>query len=300
MRFTHTYLVMNKKRFFGFTRCFFAFVFIAVYLLFSSSISTFNASAMPFYDLKPQNIVVRAEFFTSYPASSDERKHNIKLAASAINGFFLDVGAEFSFNETVGERSREKGYKQAKIIYNGKFTDGIGGGVCQVSTTLYNAALLAGLKITEFHPHSLPVSYIAPSFDAMVNSSCADLRFVNNTHNPVIIETSADDAVLRVKIHGEPMTERFVRQSRIIEGLPASAPETIIDEKGEYPDLFKGEKRVLSYGRNGYKSEGVLIKTINGKLVSSQVIRTDKYNPISGVIVEGTAIPDKNIGDKQP
>lgn len=251
---------------------------------------------MPFYDLRPQELVVRAEFFTSYPASTDERKHNIKLAAAAIDGFFLDVGAEFSFNATVGERSQEKGYKQAKIICNGKFTDGVGGGVCQVSSTLYNAALLAGLKITEFHPHSLPVSYIAPSFDAMVNSAGADLRFVNDTHNPVIIETSFDDAVLRVKIHGEPMPERYARQSRITEEIPASEPETLIDEKGEYPDLFKGEKRVLTYGRNGYKSEGVLIKIVNGKPVSSQVIRTDKYNPVNGVIVVGTALPDENIG----
>lgn len=243
---------------------------------------------MPFYNLCPAEITERAQFYTSYPASSEERKHNIKLAAQSIDDTFIDVGAEFSFNIVVGKRTEENGYKKAKIIYNGEFVDGIGGGVCQVSTTLYNAVLLAGLKITEFHPHSLPVSYVAPSFDAMVNFYGSDLKFVNDTKNPIIIKAKADDAILRVTVYGEPMAEKYVRQSRVIKEIIAEPARIIKDEKGEYPDLFVGERKIVSYSKNGYVSEGILIKTLNGKPVSSKLIRSDTYAPVCGVIIEGT------------
>ena len=283
------------------TVCIFCFVFFAATL--SAFVS--SAEAMPFYDLQPAEICLRAEFFTSYPSSSAERKHNIKTAAASLDKTFVDAGGEFSFNFTVGERTEKRGYKKAKIIVGGRFTDGVGGGVCQVSTTLYNAVLLSGLTVTEYHPHSLPVSYVAPSFDAMVNSGSADLKFRNDTHNPVIVRVSADDSVIRVRIYGEPMNEKYVRQSRITEEIPATACEIIKDEKGEFPDLFEGERKVLSYGRNGYKSEGVLIKTINGKPVSSKLIRTDKYNAVKTVVMEGTRVRERSedyspIGDSLP
>ena len=122
--------------------------------------------------------ILRSEFTTYYPYSTPDRKLNIKLCASKINGTTLKSGEEFSFNNKVGKRTEENGFKLAKIIFNGSFIDGIGGGVCQVSTTLYNCALLSGLKITEHHSHSLAVSYIEPSFDAMVSGDYADLNFV--------------------------------------------------------------------------------------------------------------------------
>ena len=257
--------------------------------LFSPAFSVRSVSAeMPFYALNPQKICLRAEFYTSYVTSSDERKHNVKTAANALNNVLVDVGGEFSFNYTVGARTESRGYKKAKIIVDGKFVDGVGGGVCQVSSTLYNAVLLAGLKVTEFHPHSLPVSYVAPSFDAMVNSGSADLKFVNNTHNPIIIKSVTDDSQIKISIFGEPLKEKYVRQSRIIEEIPACFGDPIKDVNGNFPDLFEGETKILSYGRKGYKSEGLLLKLVNGKLVSSKLIRTDKYNCVKGVIVEGT------------
>ena len=169
----------------------FSFAFI-----FSVNLNIKPAFAMPFYGLSPKDVTLRSSFYTSFPASSPERKYNIKLASSAIDKTLVDVGAEFSFNQTVGFRTIENGYKIARIIMNGKFEKGVGGGVCQVSSTLYNAILLSGLKITEYHPHSLPVSYVAPSFDAMVNSGSADLRFINNTNNPIIIRSYADDSII--------------------------------------------------------------------------------------------------------
>lgn len=244
---------------------------------------------MPFYDLRPQKIVKRAEFYTSYITSSPERKNNISVAANALDNTFIDVGGEFSFNDTVGARTEARGYKKAKIIVGGKFVDGVGGGVCQVSTTLYNAALLSGLKITEYHSHSLPVSYIAPSFDAMVNSGSADLRFINDTHNPVIIKATANESTIRITLYGEPMKEKFVRKSVITDKIAAPEEEVIADDDGEFPELYEGERKVVSYSKEGYKSEGYLIKLIDGAPVASIKIRSDTYASLKGKIVEGRA-----------
>ena len=120
------------------------------------------------------------EYSTSYASSSAARKHNIELAASAVNGAVIGVGEEFSFNVTVGVRSRRRGYLPAPVIVSGKYTTGVGGGVCQVSTTLYNAVLRSGLEVVSVSRHSIPVSYVPRSMDAMV-SGATDFRFKNNT-----------------------------------------------------------------------------------------------------------------------
>ena len=247
-----------------------------------------KAVAMPFYDLQPQNLVLRSSFFTSYSKSTDERKHNIALASKSINNAFVDVNGEFSFNHTVGERTKQRGYKEAKIIVGGEFVDGVGGGVCQVSTTLYNAVLLAGLKVIEYHPHSLPVSYVAPSFDAMVNSSWADLKFVNNTHNPIIIKTFANGEKLSVEIWGQKMSEGYVRESVITKTLPPLEDKVTFDDDGLYPELYEGEFKQVRWGNSGYLSEGYLIKVVGGKKVKIK-IRSDKYSPTRGLIVWGKA-----------
>ena len=280
---------------------FFIFLFVPIFFA-GCFIKTFSADAkifMPFYDLKPQNLVLRSEFYTTYSSSSDERKSNIALAAKSLDNVMIDAGGEFSFNRTVGARTEKRGYKSAKIIVNGEFTDGVGGGVCQVSTTLYNAFLTAGLKITEYHPHSLAVSYIALSFDAMVNSGSADLRCVNTTHNPVIIRTFADGNTLRIKIYGEPMKEKYTRKSVTLKEIPP-VTEFVKDVEGKYKDLFIGETRVLSYGKKGYESEGYLIKTVNGKNVSETRIRKDRYASVKSIIIEGTSMPSDTAGIKEP
>lgn len=246
-------------------------------------------SNMPLYNLRSGELETRSSFYTTYASSSEERKFNIALASKAINGYFLEAGAEFSFNEVVGERTEKRGYKQAKIILNGEFVDGIGGGVCQVSTTLYNAVLLAGLKVTECHPHSLSVNYVALSFDAMVNYGGADLRFVNTTRSPIIIYTTCSSDRLMVKIIGETLKEKYVRESILKKEILPQEDEILVDEKGEYPELFEGERKVISYGKKGYVSEGYIIKQINGKTVERIKIRSDKYASRRGVVVEGTA-----------
>lgn len=245
------------------------------------------AFAMPFYDLQPKEMVLRSSFFTSYSSSSEERKDNIKLASRLLDNCFLDIGEEFSFNKRIGERTEKRGFKEAKVIVGGEFVDGIGGGVCQVSSTLYNAALLSGLEISEFHAHSLPVSYVAPSFDAMVNSSFADLRFINNTKNPIIINSFADDNRILIEIYGEKLDKKIERLSIITEIIPPQEEQNIMDENGEYPELFRGQSKIIKYGKNGYKSQGFLLIS-DQKGSYKKMIRTDKYNATRGLIIWGT------------
>ena len=287
--FTHTY----KRNMLGSKRN-----RILIYLLLSlillSLCTVNNVKAMPFYNLHPATLTVRSRFYTSYSSSSAERKWNIKLASKKLNKTFVDVGGEFSFNQTVGERTARKGYKTAKIIVGGKFVDGVGGGVCQVSTTLYNAVLLAGLTITEYHAHSLPVSYVNPSFDAMVNSGSADLRFINNTSNPILIFVEADDCRITVTIVGEPKEYEYERRSVIKEELPAPAEEIIYDDMGIYPDLHEGEQKFLCYSKPGLISEGYLVVKKNGVIVGNKKIRRDRYNATKGVIIKGKTKVEEN------
>ncbi len=266
-------------------------IFMAIATLFCCLFNNVKiVSAMPFYQLNPKEITLRSSFYTTYSTSTIERKHNIKLACSSLNNTIVDAGGEFSFNLTVGERTEKRGYKTSKIIVNGEFVDGVGGGVCQVSTTLYNALLLGGLKIIEYHPHSLPVSYVAPSFDAMVNSGSADLKFINNTSNPIIIKAFADDSTLRIEIYGEPLKVKYQRKSVIISEIPYPEYLMLVDEKGEYPDLFEGEQKIIKYGTKGLKSEGFIVAIKNDKVISVKKIRSDTYAPTQGKIIIGTAI----------
>lgn len=275
----------NRRKF-----CVMALLVLVLICAYLQICTCFLANAFPFYDLQPQDLVLRSRFYTSYTTSTEERKSNVKLAAKALNNVLVDVGSEFSFNRTVGPRTEKNGYKTAKIIVNGEFVDGVGGGVCQVSTTLYNAVLLAGLNVIEYHPHSLPVSYIAPSFDAMVNSGSADLKFINDTHNPIIIKTHADDSTIVIEIYGEPSPYKFSRQSVLNAEIPAPKEDEVFDEKNEYPNLYEGEKLVVRYSKSGIKSEGYLIKYKDGKAISVTKIRTDKYAATKGLIIHGKAI----------
>jgi len=130
-----------------------------------------------------------SSYKTVFDSSQWERTKNIKLAASHLQDILLMPGEEFSFNEATGPRTEALGYQQAYIINNNKFELGIGGGVCQVSSTLYNAVLKAGLPVTERFPHSLPVSYVPEGKDAAVSYGIMDFKFLNNLDVPIVIDS---------------------------------------------------------------------------------------------------------------
>lgn len=133
---------------------------------------------------------------------SGARYKNISLACQSINNTVLWPGQEFSFNETTGPRTPERGYLPAPIILSGSFGMGYGGGVCQASSTLYNAALQANLTITERHRHSKPIHYVPPGKDATVSYGDQDLCFKNNRARPVVIKTSINRGGICAEIWG--------------------------------------------------------------------------------------------------
>ncbi|MBR2989059.1 MAG: VanW family protein, partial [Clostridia bacterium] len=198
-------------------------------------------------DLTEQTYL-RGEFSTDFSHSNANRKHNIKLALSKINGIKVDPGKTFSFNKIVGERSEKNGFMQAKIISGGEYIDGIGGGVCQASTTVYNCALISGLEIVKARAHSLPPSYVSPSFDAMVNSSTSDLVFRNDTNAPVYIHASGDNDRASVKIYGAVNPYKIVRESKTISVSPVPSDRIVVDENAEYDtqNLLDGEQKRVS------------------------------------------------------
>ena len=143
-----------------------------------------------------------ASFSTNYSSSASGRKTNVAVAASKLNGKVVGPGERFSFNETVGKRTVENGFKEAPEYLNGESVMGIGGGTCQVSTTLFNTLLLADMKITERANHSLTVHYVPLGRDAAVADNGADLKFVNNTDYPVRLEAQANGSTITISLIG--------------------------------------------------------------------------------------------------
>ena len=231
---------------------------------------------------------LKSSFFTDYSSSSADRKSNVKLALKKFDGMVVKPGQKVSFNQTVGKRTVKNGFKNAKVIENGKYVDGVGGGVCQASTTLYNAALLAGLKIEEWHRHTLRSSYVKPSFDAMVNDNGADLVFVNDTPYDIFIKTRCDDTGAKVLIYGIKNRYTFRREYQVVSTQKAKV-KTIVDKQKNYSDkvLYDDETFVLKKAQDGIKTKGYLLIYDGNKLIDKKLLRTDFYNSIDGIIVRG-------------
>ncbi len=240
--------------------------------------------------LTPDDIKARTRklcsFTTYFDGNNADRSGNIRLAAQKINGTVIESGGEFSFNGIVGARTEGNGFKPAKIIEDGKFVLGYGGGVCQVSTTVYNAALLSGLEITEYHPHSLQVGYVAPSRDAMVSGSYFDLKFKNNRKTPIYVRVNCNLSSVTCTVYGESDGCNYSFLSKVTNTVPR--PQAVVVE-GD------GDK-ILSYGRDGTESEGYLIKKCGGGETCT-LIRKDKYRAVADVVQRaagtdgGTPIP---------
>lgn len=217
---------------------------------------------------------VKGKFSTAFYTSSAERAHNISLAAKKIDGYVLNPGETFSFNEVVGKRTRENGFKDAKVILNGEFTDGVGGGTCQVSTTLYNCALLSDMQIITVNQHSLPVSYVAPSFDAMVSDS-ADLKFTNTSDFPVTVHSFIKDRNLYFYMIG--VKGRDIKLvSETLDVIPYKTQIVTSDEVTE--------NTVKRQGKNGLISQGYIEVSEGGKAKKIK-IRKNTYKALDEIIL---------------
>ena len=228
-------------------------------------------------------------FETVYSFSGEARKSNIALACDYIGYRRIAPGCEFSFNTAVGRRSEERGFRPAAVILNGTFTDGIGGGVCQVSSTVYACAASAGMKITERRRHSLSVGYTEPSFDAMVSDDFSDLRFVNSSDRPVFLLADADGDRVRIRLYGKPDGKTYKFVSETIAVVEPNSPK--IEESDELPT---GEIAIKVRPKRGVKSNGWLYVYENGNLTEKKLLSRDSYSALDGVIVKGTGMPAKN------
>ncbi len=228
----------------------------------------------------PEKTYLRAKFSTSFYGSDSARVNNLKLAAKSINGTTVYTGETFSFNACVGVRCEDSGYQNAKVIIGGKFVDGVGGGVCQVSTTLYNAALLSDLKVTEQHRHTLAVGYVEKSFDAMVSYGYADLKIKNTTGAPLYIRAFTNGDALTFCIYGAEMLKKVERQSVITKVIEPEIKTVLTDA------LSVGESRTVTIPKRGYESEGYLIISENGT-TESRFLRKDEYKKVDGVVEVG-------------
>ncbi len=213
-----------------------------------------------------------ASFSTRYNASNTSRSHNIALAAELISGTVIAPGEEFSFNECVGARTKARGFEEAPVIFDGEFVQGVGGGVCQASTTLFGAALRAGLDVVESHPHSLSVGYVPPSQDAMV-SSASDLKLKNPYPYPVYLAGRAEGGAVTFTVYGMPDGKRYRVESRVLCTL--DPPEEKIVE-GEEDKILRAEKQ-------GISSESFRLVYENGALVGREPLRRDTYACVQGV-----------------
>ena len=225
-----------------------------------------------------------SRFSTNYDPGYFSRVKNLQLAAGKIDGIVLKAGEEFSFNKVVGKRTIEAGYQDAKIFLNGEVVDGTGGGICQISTTLYNAVLLANLEITDRRNHNYTTSYVKAGRDATVVYGAIDFKFKNNREYPIKISSSVSGGVVTFTIYGIEQENEY--DVKIIPIVTETIPKTTKYE--DDPSLVEGSEVVKQVGTSGCKVTTYKEVYLNGSLVSKEVISNDIYKAMARIVKRGT------------
>ena len=228
--------------------------------------------------------------YTTTTTANKDRNENVRLAAAALNGKIIQPGEEFSFNLTTGNRTTDKGYRPAGAYVKGVLVEEPGGGVCQVSSTLYNAVVFSGLKTTERHAHSYEPSYVTPGEDAMVSydgHSGPDMKFVNNSKTAVGIKTSFSDRKLTVSIYGNPILEEGVTLSMKSEKVKELDPPAPTYE--EDPTLQPGVEVEAKAATPGSRWVTNLITKKNGEVISDEFFHNSTYNGKPATIKRNTS-----------
>ncbi|MCL6560503.1 MAG: VanW family protein [Firmicutes bacterium] len=225
-----------------------------------------------------------AGYTTKFDPSKVSRTYNISVAAKALDELLVQPGHVVSFNKVVGPRSSEAGYKTAPVIVNNEFVDGIGGGVCQVSTTLYNAILLANLEVVERSNHSLPVSYVPKGRDATVFYDSIDFKFRNNTEGYLYLKSYVSGGQITFKIYGNTAYKRDVTVNTWI--TREVEPKVIYETD---PNLPRGVQVVKQEGSKGYKVAAQRVVLRNGVVEKREALPSSDYKAVNKVIAVGTS-----------
>lgn len=224
---------------------------------------------------------LQASYTTYFNPSQTARTENVRLAAVALDGAVIAPGEMFSFNQRVGERTAGKGYQDAYIIVNGQFVEGLGGGICQVSSTLYNTALLADLPITQRANHDLAITYVPLGQDATVAWPNLDLQFKNNSGAYILIRTKLGKNSLTIDFYGQPQPGRQV----IIKDSSTLLPPPT--QKVTDNSLPPGQERVKQEGVQGYQATTTRTVLLNGEVVKTEDLGSSYYEPTPKIIEVG-------------
>ena len=223
-----------------------------------------------------------ATFTTRYDPSDVNRTTNLQIACQKINGKVVLAGDTFSYNKALGPRTAAAGYRNGKIYERGQVVDGIGGGICQISSTLYNAVLMSNLQIVERRNHQFVTSYLPAGRDATVVYGAIDFKFKNTRKYPVRIVASAKNGIATVSIFGIKEDEyTFSFNTKTIASIPFT---TRYEEDESVPE---GQEKVKQKGANGIKTETYITKIQNGKVISTTLLSRDTYDAMERIILKG-------------
>ena len=224
-----------------------------------------------------------ATFSTKYQASNVSRTTNLKLASNKINGTVILPNEEFSYNKVVGERTISAGYKMAATYSNGQVVDGLGGGICQISSTLYDAVVMANLNVTTRRNHQFVTSYVPAGKDATVVWGAQDFKFVNSRKYPVRIVATVEGGVATVQIWG---IKEEVEYNISIETKKVATIE-YTTQYVQDASLPVGQQKVIQAGNNGRKVEAYKVTKLNGQVVSTTLLSRDTYNAMKRIVHVG-------------
>jgi vancomycin resistance protein YoaR len=225
---------------------------------------------------------VEGQFTTHFPTGKKSRCSNIQLASSKLNGIVLMPGDRVSFNNTVGRRTEKAGFQIAGVYKNGKHDVDVGGGICQVSTTLYNAALLADLKIVQRHNHSMPVAYVPLGRDATVDYGALDLEIENNMDHPIALNSQYEAGRLTFRILGKKDPTLDVKIESDGRQRWDAGTQVIFD-----PTLAPGKKKVVDKGASGQQISTYRVVYRGGKLVAREPLGKSYYKGGQKIIAVG-------------
>lgn len=225
-----------------------------------------------------------SKYTTIYDAGNKSRANNIALACKTINGTIILPGETFSYNKVLGNTTKEKGYQLGGAYVGGKVVKAYGGGICQVSTTLYNSVLYANLEIVERYNHSYAVSYVPAGRDATVSYGGKDFKFKNNRKYPIKIVANAKNGVVNISLKGIKEDKEY--DIEISSSVLSTTPfETTYQDNNT---LAEGKQKIIQKGHNGYKSKAYKIVKYNGKVISKTLLSSDTYKPMNRIIEKGT------------
>lgn len=229
--------------------------------------------------------------YTTKLTSNKNRNENVKLAAEAINGKILQPGEEFSFNQTTGNRTSEKGYQPAGAYRNGILIEEPGGGVCQVSTTLYHSIIESGLKTTERNAHSYAPSYVEKGQDAMVSFdgyAGPDLKFKNTGNAPIVLRASVQGLELKISVVGIPVMEDGMQVSIRSEKIrDVEPPEPVYEED---PTLPYGTEKVVEQAQKGSVWKSYRVYKKDGAVVKEEALHNSTYKAKPAQIKRNTTV----------